>query len=298
MSWRPRIIATGLRFPEGPSYLGGGAVAVAEMKGEAVSRVDPDGSVVQLGDCGGAPNGTVLGADEVLYVANNGGLSAEGTGYWHAPRQIGGCVQRVAGAEAQALPVTLPGPAPHRPNDLCFGPDGTLYVTDSANWEELRNIGPGRVVAIDAGPARPVAEVAAMPNGIAFGPDGTRLYLAQSLTRKILAFDVRDGALGDPVTFCKLPAGMPDGFCLDSEGNLYVCGSIGNAIFVYASDGTLKETVETGPGSQPTNCCIGDGVLYVTFSLAGQLVAYDLSVEALALHRGGIRADVPPGLPT
>jgi gluconolactonase len=287
----PRVVASGLRFPEGPTPLDDGAIAVVEMKGEALSRVDPDGTVTRIGDCGGGPNGSALGANGELYVANNGGLSAEGTGYWHAPRQIAGCVQRVD-PDGTVTTVTgeLPGPAPHRPNDLCFGPDGTLYVTDSANWEDLRNIRPGHVVAIAAdGSVAGSAEVPAMPNGVAFGPDG-RLYLAQSLTRKILAFDVTGGEFGAPEQVLKLPAGMPDGFCFDGDGTLYVCGSIGNTIFVY-SGGELKETIETGDGTQPTNCCVGgDGGLYVTYGLTGQLVAFDLGVTPPAPHTGSVNA--------
>lgn len=289
MTAGPRVLASGLRFPEGPSHLGGGAVAVVEMKGEAVSRVAADGTVTVLGDCGGGPNGSALGAAGELYVANNGGLSAEGRGYWHAPRQMDGCVQRVD-ADGTVTPVggVLPGPAPHRPNDLCFGPDGTLYVTDSANWEDLPDIRPGRIVAIGPdGTQLGAVEVPAMPNGVAFGPDG-RLYLSQSLTRKVLAFEAAGGDFGDPETVLKLPAGMPDGFCFDGDGRLYVCGSVGHAIYVYVG-GELTETIETGAGTQPTNCCVGDdGGLYVTYGLTGQLVVFDLGLSPLPLHIGSI----------
>jgi gluconolactonase len=286
-----RILTSGLRFPEGPAVLGDGAVMVAEMKGEAISRVDADGTLTLLGDCGGAPNGSAAGAAGEYYVANNGGLSAEGMGYWYAPRQLDGCVQRVdADGAVTQVGGTLPGPGPHRPNDLCFGPDGTLYVTDSANWEDLRNINPGRVVAIGPdGSQRQAVEVPAMPNGIAISPDG-RLFVAQSLTRKILAFELAaDGTIGQPATFVKFASGMPDGFCFAADGTRYACGSIGHAIFVYSPDGELADTIETGAGTQPTNCCIGpDGTLYVTYGLTGQLAAFDLSLTAASVYRGSI----------
>jgi gluconolactonase len=286
-----RILTSGLRFPEGPAVLDDGAVMVAEMKGEAISRVDADGTLTVLGDCGGAPNGSAAGAAGEYYVANNGGLSAEGTGYWYAPRQMDGCVQRVdADGTMTQVGGTLPGPGPHRPNDLCFGPDGTLYVTDSANWEDLRNINPGHVVAIGPdGSQRQAVELPAMPNGIEIAPDG-RLFVTQSLTRKILAFELAaDGAIGQSTTFAKLPSGMPDGFCFAADGTLYACGSFGHAIFVYSPDGELADTIETGEGTQPTNCCIGPtGALYVTYALTGQLAAFDLSLTAAPIYRGSI----------
>jgi gluconolactonase len=81
---------------------------------------------------------------------------------------------------------------------------------------------------------------------------------------------------------------MPDGLCFDGDGTLYVCGSIGNAIHVYV-DGELKESIETGDGTQPTNACVGaDGALYVTFGLAGKLVAYDLGLTPGTVHTGSI----------
>jgi gluconolactonase len=292
MSAPSRVVADGLRFPEGPTLLDDGSVAVAEMQGESVSVVTPGGASRVLGDCGGGPNGTALGSDGAVYVANNGGLSAGAKGYWYAPRQFDGRVQRVdPDGTVTTVGAALPGPEPHRPNDICFGPDGTLYVTDSANWENLKEIRSGRVVALGPdGAVRQALEVPAMPNGMAFSPDGGVMYLAQSLTRRILAVEVAgDGTLGEPSSLLTLPSGMPDGLCVDADGRLFVCGSVGNAVYTVSPAGELLDTIETGDGSQPTNCCIGtDGALYVTFSVAGQLVAFDLGLEAAPVHRGSV----------
>jgi gluconolactonase len=291
VSAAPREVASGLRFPEGPSVLDDGSVAVVEMQGEAVARVAADGSVSPLGDCGGGPNGSVLGSDGAVYVANNGGLSIGPKGLWHAEREFDGLVQRVdADGSVTTVADGLPGPAPHRPNDICFAPDGRLLVTDSADWESMGDAGPGRLLAIGGdGGVEVLLELAGMPNGLAFDPDGTTLYLAQTMTRKILALPVRgDGTLGEPSTWAKLPGGMPDGFCVAADGTLYVCGSIDDSVHVFR-DGELVETIEMPASSQPTNCCLtADGDLLVTLAKLGTLVALAVGAEPLPLHRGSI----------
>src|SRR3954447_19587917 len=69
------MLADGLQFPEGPVALGDGSVAVVEIRGGTVARVDGDGRVERIASTGGGPNGPPLGLDGRLYVANNGGLA-------------------------------------------------------------------------------------------------------------------------------------------------------------------------------------------------------------------------------
>src|ERR1044071_363952 len=68
-----RIIATGLRVPEGPVAMADGSVVRGEIAGGAVTRIAPDGSKSEIGKAGGGPNGLALGPDGALYVCNNGG---------------------------------------------------------------------------------------------------------------------------------------------------------------------------------------------------------------------------------
>src|ERR1041384_3165847 len=85
-------------------------------------------------------------------------------------------------------------------------------------------------------------------------------------------------------TFCTLPRGFPDGFCFDTQGRLYVAGSLGDVVVVFEPDGRVQRTIDLGTGTEPTNCCLGDGRLYVTLSGTGDLIALDMPVEPLLLY--------------
>ena len=71
---------------------------------------------------------------------------------------------------------------------------------------------------------------------------------------------------------------------LNASGRLYVAGSLGDVLAIFEPDGQLGEEIDMGAGSEPTNCCFGDGRLYVTLSGNGRLVALDMRVEPLALY--------------
>lgn len=270
-------VAAGLAFPEGPTALGDGTTAVVEMQGGRLTRVHPDATLETLAELGGGPNGSALGSDGALYVADNGGLSMalDGEGYWWADEPRDGAVLRV-GADGSFAPVggAMPGPAPHRPNDLVAGPDGAMYVTDSGNWEDMANLRAGAILRVDGDDVRQVAELAAMPNGIVATAD--RFFVAQSLTRRIWSYPFVDGTFGEPTEFCRLAEGIPDGLCLADDGTLFVCASTVNKVVMVGPDGAPRGDIFTGDRTQPTNCCLYDGWLYVTLALAGSLVRFEV----------------------
>src|SRR6516225_6670258 len=68
-----RVMATDLRFPEGPLAMADGSVILGEIAGGTVTRVMPDGTKTVVSAAGGGPNGLALGPDGTLYLCNNGG---------------------------------------------------------------------------------------------------------------------------------------------------------------------------------------------------------------------------------
>jgi len=265
--------------------LGNGTVAFTEIRGQCVTRY-ANGATSVLAKTGGGANGATLGAGGEIWVANNGGISLGPGGYWFPSDPIDGRIQRID-ADGACVDVSgdLSGEAPHRPNDLCFGPDGMLYFTDPRNWEDLANLMPGRLWRLDpaTGDAAVIAEIPLFCNGLAFGPDPSQLFVAQSMAMKIVVLDWTPSGVDPAMEWATLPAGFPDGFCFSADGEAYVCGSSADLLQVLGPDGAVKQTVQFPEHSEPTNCCIGDGVLYVTCSGTGELLAFDIGVEPLHL---------------
>jgi sugar lactone lactonase YvrE len=55
-------------------------------------------------------------------------------------------------------------------------------------------------------------------------------------------------------------------------------------ILVYDGKGQLLDHFDTPQHTEPTNCCIGYGKLYATYSGSGQLVAFDCDWKLLPLY--------------
>ena len=96
-----RIVAEGLRFPEGPIAMPDGNVALVEIERGTLSKVDASGAVEVIADLGGGPNGAAIGPDGFCYVCNNGGMvfhrSSAGLLYpgGQPDNYKGGSIQRV-----------------------------------------------------------------------------------------------------------------------------------------------------------------------------------------------------------
>jgi sugar lactone lactonase YvrE len=283
MTHAPEIHVRGLGFPEGPVALADGSIAFVDLL-HAKVRAYRDGALREICQLRGAPNGMRLGADGALYVCNNGGiapLSLETLNF--AEPQISGRLQRIAAdGRVTDFATELPGEPPWRPNDLVFAPGGGIVFTDPQNWEVLGD--PERAAAYRGGQlllATPegrvtrLAKMTGFPNGLAFHPDGS-LVVGITMEHRLVRFDWLGDRVGAPSTWVALDDRFnPDGMIFHGD-RLYVTGSIGDRVAVLDLAGRVIETIDTGPGSDPTNCCVHDGKLWVTLGLPGQLVSYEL----------------------
>ncbi len=140
------------------------------------------------------------------------------------------------------------------PNDVVVKSDGTIWFTDpnygimsdyegfKADMEQdgcfVYCINP------ETGDIKIVADDFAKPNGLAFSADEKTLYIADSGRshdpdgpHHIRAFDVgADNTLSNGRVFCEVDPGVPDGFRVDINENLWT--SCGDGVLCFAPDGT------------------------------------------------------------
>jgi gluconolactonase len=291
-----REIASGLRFPEGPIWLSDGTLLVVEIERGCLSRVSEDGSVTPVAFTAGGPNGAAIGPDGKCYVCNNGGFAWHDDEHGlrpsgHAPNHAGGSIQRIdlATGKCEELYTGTTNGRLSSPNDIVFDRHGGFWFTDvGIVLPRQRGLGGVYYGTADGAPLREVIFPMITPNGIALSPDETRLYVAETITGRLWAFEITA-----PGTIARRPypspnggalvAGVPgfhlfDSMAVDSTGNICVATlQDGGGITVISAGGASVEHLPM-PDRYTTNICFGGPELrtaFITLSSSGRLVAIE-----------------------
>jgi gluconolactonase len=269
-----RTLALEVGFTEGPTLTDEGEIVHVSIDQGLLYRIGADGRSRVLADLSGGPNGACLGPGGDIYVAQNGGN-------WMVGGGKGARTQSGVQAVSANGTVRWVSTDPLAPNDLCFGPDHALYITDPTR---RRTYDDGRIWRYD--PARGTAVVLCtvgwFPNGIAFGPEGDVIYVASTGDGTIIRLPIEgEGAGRQGEVFARLDHGYPDGMAFDANGSLLVGanshtpGTSGD-IQVFARDGRLTDILDVGPNARYTNLAIsGDQTIVFTDSDAGAIRALD-----------------------
>jgi len=292
-----RVVATAVGFSEGPVFTQDGRILFVSIDlGNlyAVEGANPESEpeLVRLASTACGLNGATEGRDGRVYLAHNGGRGGSCRGL----RSSTGGVQ-VYHPEGMVSWLTTD---PISPNDLAFGPDGLLYVTDPTRRPSRDD---GRIFRVDVqtGLAELLCSVPWYPNGIAFGPEDDAVYVADSLRGQILRFPFTSEGLDKEELVVQLEHGRPDGFCFDTEGNVVVA-AIGDdgepgGIQTWSRDGRLLDVFDPQLGQVVTNVAISaDRRCVITAAGAGKVVVVDgWPTAGLALHpfRSNDSGDVP-----
>ncbi len=298
-----RVIATGLRFPEGPVAMRDGSVVVVEIERQTVTRVHQDGRTEVVADTGGGPNGLAIGPDGALYVCNNGGFQ------WRTELSLlrpagpasdytGGRIERIDLATG-AVTVLYDRCGSHKlvgPNDIVFDRLGGFYFTDLGKARARdRDWGGVYYAMADGSRITEVVHPILTPNGIGLSPDGETLYVAETETARLWAFDILAPGVVGKAPFPsphggRLMVGLGgfqrfDSLAVDGAGNVCVATLINGSVSVVAPSGKLIRQIPM-PDMFCTNICFGGPDLrtaYITLSGTGQLVAMEWDKPGLRL---------------
>ena len=246
------VIADGLGFTEGPVWLPDDRVALTSISHGCVYIVDPRDGALERIDTGGGPNGLACSADGTLYVAQNGGA-------WGASGTAEPGVQVITGSHVDYLVEGL-----GVPNDLTFGPDGRLWITDTRAQFDVSSPDaglPGHVYAtdVDSGDTRVVIDDGPVfINGLGFDRDGSRLLVTATLSSQLLSYVIApDGAFSAPEIVHTFDDGWPDGMTVSAHGDYWVALTAADRIDVVDTWGRRVGEIGLPAGSLPTNVCIG-----------------------------------------
>lgn len=118
----------------------------------------------------------------------------------------------------------------------------------------------GAIFRLDGDMLTPVIPNISVANGLAISPEGTTLYVSDSPTRTIMAYelDTGTGELSNGREFVKLQdgEGFVDGATVDAQGGYWLAAVGAGALRRYLPDGRL-DRVCTIPVSNPTKPAFG-----------------------------------------
>jgi gluconolactonase len=290
------MIWTGdLGAPEGPVALPDGTWLVVEAAAQrgCVTRISADGRTKSVIKQTGRPNGLAVDAAGVIWVAES---------------KMPSLLRLTMDGKCDVVATGCDGGPFLFPNDLCFGPDGAIYLTDSG--VQIESFAPnnqiradyldqhydGRLYRVepDTGAVTKLDEGILFTNGIAFGADGM-LYLNETVTGNIYRYAWEDGEVGPRSIFGNViredaPAGWkgPDGMAFDDSGLLFVAVFGQGDVTVLGANGEVVERIST-QGLLPTNVAFalpGQQRIYVTEFQHGQVEVFPVSRDGLRLWDG------------
>lgn len=291
--------ATDICAPEGPISLPDGSMYVTEMTSATacVTKLDQNGNRSVVKRTGGRPNGLAVDGDGNIWIAEA------------LLRQLicvdpqGNEISRLGGDDVNG-PFLFP-------NDLAFGRDGHLYMTDSGmpmveflngqdfvdNFKDLN--WDGRIYEIDPKANKVIRIIdrgIRFTNGIAFDANDA-LYANASFTGEIYRYDIFTGQIPKRELFGNVlqpddHTGFkgPDGMKFGMDGRLY-CTVYGQRnVTVLDRNGAVAERLMLD-GSCPTNLCFSqDGkFIFVTEVTKGQVERLTAPCAGLPLYSPKIR---------
>lgn len=233
-------IAWGYRLVEGPRTDDENNLYFTDAMGGGVFRRSPDGAIAEL-----VPDRRMVG-----------GLALHGDGGFV---MTGPTVAHWRDGEVRTL-LELDGVNSF--NDCHTDRSGRVYVgAIRSNLDDLKaEKTPAECYRIDLdGSVEELYNGVEVSNGIGLSPDGTTLYHVDSTAKGIITHDLdSSGALSNRRLIGRpsFERGIPDGMCVDADGNLWVAHVGGRRVVKLSPDGDELDAVAV-PAKAVTSVAFG-----------------------------------------
>jgi gluconolactonase len=264
------VIAEGLAFPEGPVVMADGSVIVVEIMGKVVTRCWGQGRKETVASPGGGPNGAAIGPDGALYVCNNGGIRLD-----HSLKEAGR-IERIdlASGKVEWIYDSCDGIALGAPNDLMFDCDGNMWFTDlGASGADCKYYGGLYCARPDGSAITRIYGGAFSYNGVGISPDMQTVYVSDTFTARVYAYDRRIEAQQPRWLASAIGPAMFDSLAMTAAGNLCVATLMPGAITTVSPCGEVS--TRTIDDWLVTNIAFGGSDMmdaWITYSDRGALV--------------------------
>lgn len=248
LAMKPRLgidaletLAIGVDHAEGICVTLDGTIYVSGEAGQ-IYRVDPGQVATQVA----TTEGWTLG------------LAADAEGRIYACDPVNHAVFRFTPVTG-AMDLISAG-APDRPfvtpNWGAFGPDGTLYISDSGGWKRRD----GAILTIGSGERTAVwtQSTVDFPNGLAVSPDGRELWVLESTPGRLVRIPIlADGTAGPREVLVDLSGTVPDGIAFATDGSVVIACYRPDAVLRWRADLGIEVLAHDPEGTElaaPTNC--------------------------------------------
>ena len=229
----PRILMSGLTFPESPRWHDG-RLWFSDWGAHEVIALGLDGTNEVVACVEAFPMCIDFLPDGRLLIVSSGD----------------GLLLRREPDGSLVTHADLRGLGEHPWNDIVVDGRGTAYVNNIGFDFPGGEVRPGIVAMVTSdGSVRQVAQGVAFPNGMAVTPDNATLIVAESYGNRLTAFDIgADGTLANRRVWADLHDGAPDGICIDGDGAVWYADVPNQRCVRVRQGGEVLHTVDLDRG--------------------------------------------------